>query len=1333
MAEEKNPEGNGSVAAKNTIKKYTFSNNRWKSGNVPAGFEKARIQTFVKPDNISLAPIDRFYNHYNVTMPRVRVQFLTKRYYDTDSKVQKIWTDLNSGAAVDERGGGIDNLQNNFFVSMSIQDTGVKTLTLELYDRTFTTVQGYIYAAIKAANGIEGGSDKVTGKTSETVGGLTVEWAKMPSSIENNIRVDYGFEEDKDSVVPRKYWESMDLTNDFYQSDRNYRWVSRTSNQQISYGAGSDDDNSESKRNNITSDKVLGYYRNQSTVANGFEYFYIVNYTSTLTDTGVKYTITATGTENMKLSGYKLVQRYSKITGTPLNVTASFMSLFNGSKMVKLLWCDEYADFPIEEKKVLMIDGKYQAMDETQKKSKQESKTLDVSELGTLVDNLKKCLGSLDSEAGDSSSQKSVAGEFRNVSVEKLASWKELGSVVNVSDKEYQQLCWMIENGSGDKTIKSLGAAAYFLKKKYGKLKDASTLRLLRKEDGTWWTYSLSGYSGVLGSQLTGKLPQLSGGKYTYRGLDLSVASGIVDTRTDVAEYYTASSLSKKTGISAAFKAAAASMASMALSFDEEAMVSLAAEVFGGIQVDDEKKKLASAATASLNKIFGTNNRGLFASYKGVGGYLFELPVGILRLIAGDDFKLMWNAVGKGRGYPLKDQDSPEDNSYSQGAQFLLDHDGELDGFYDGSDFKAKLQAITGLKKVDATKEPLELLFQELRSTKTNGGSTIEGMKDGDRCDDDKRFSYSLIYAFACDPPSLSECRYYYFNEGGWGGPRKFFRADSLSDFIRCTIKCWTGKEKIEGSSLFNNVLLVEKSALSGSANAGELLRSFRTVDEQYVMGTGDFDDIAWIRKAKFKKADEDSYKTINDAKALRNFAVGDNEYSFLETDELEQKSAFEWVKSLADWSAGQGEAESRYDETAKSDFKNFKERCEFQARVAATERTPDAPSDLFGQLDALLEGCRDGLCKEKVFEGEILSKATRGGHTAPPRQDLWYLDDLWNVADSLDESKLQSLESELTQKISEYSGQYNQARDVLSALQQTKFASEVSINLGGPDSMSTKKTYYKNVSSLLNELCAQCPPWHDYEKEAEEKNRMMDGDEKATTYTDENGDEKSVDIKADCPTYRLSWELIGETADGVPVVGLSYQRPRKVRYVREYDWGNGNPKAHCIKSLQISTNSEFAMLSSAARNAAKLDDNGNVTIEKGKGNKLVDLTGFNSGSKNVTGFFRNVDNAENYNARTTSVYNAVNKGTITVLGDASLRFGGGIGPYTYPIFVNIKLQNEAAVWSSKTGEQELGTTSALSGIYTISSITHSITKDGYTTTMEIMRYPGIDDLVKVL
>lgn len=1251
MAEEKNEAGNGSVAARNTVKKYTFSNNTWKSGSVPAGFKNARIQTFIKPKNIELAPIDRFHNHYNVVLPRVRVQFLTGRKYDENSKIQKTWTDLNSGSVSDESGRGADNLQNNFFVSMNIEDTGVKTLTLELFDRTFTTIQGYIYAAIKAANGIEGDTTKVSGKSSESVGGLTVEWAKMPSSIENNIRVDYGFEEDKDTVVPKNYWESMDLTNEFYQSDRNYRWVSRSSNQQISFGEGSDEDNSENKRNNITSDKVLGYYRNQSTVASGFEYFYIVNYTSTLTDTGVKYTITATGTENMKLSGYKLVQQYTKITGTPLNVTASFMSLFNGSKMAKILWCDEYADFPIEEKKVLMLDGKYQAMDETQKKEKQESKTTDVSELGILVENLKKCLGSLNSESGDSNTQKKISKELGKVTIDNLVAWKEGGDVSNISDKDYQYLCWIIES-RGSLTVGQLGFMAVFMKKHYGKyLADGE----IKTKDGVSYT-----------------------------------------------EY-----LPKKFGISTVFKAALALMAPMAFEYDEDQMLSAASQVFSGAIVDEEKVKLANLALDSLRGMFGTNNKGMYTSANGVGAYIFEIPKGFLEAIASDSFKKMFKAT-ESRGY-VAPEDTAEANSYSTAARFLLDNFSALDGSkgHTTKTWEKLLKEKAGdtQKQVKAA---FELFFNTIRSGVDNGSTTIENSKLVKNASNEERFAYALVYALAINKPSADNLLYFYFNEGQ-ATDQKIFSAGGLSDMVFYSLK----KDLIGG---FKHALLVPTAELDSIRTIGELVRACESAESLPA------DEVTYIEHGVYKDSDGDDKSCPNLATAKEVLAQDGGENRLFEAKK--SKPLLEAAMGKLGWT-GQGKLSETYSAAAKDDFENFRKRCEEQVALASKEKEPEVPSTLKGQLLKIAEIAeKQPSLKEKTFKGEILNGK---------KQELGYLEELYKASGPLGEETLKNLEKKLAKDIDKYSNDYNQARDVLNTLQQTKFSNEISINLGGPDSMSTKKTYYKNVSSLLNELCAQCPPWHDYEKEAQEKNRAMDGDSGATVYTDENGDEKSIDIKADCPTYRLTWELIGETADGIPVVGLSYQRPRKVRYVREYDWGNGNPKAHCIKALQISTNSEFAMLSSAARNKAKLDDNGNMTIEKGKGQKLVDLTGFNSGSKNVVGFLRNVDNAENYNARTTSLYNAVNRGTLTVLGDASLRFGGGIGPYTYPIFVNIKLQNEAAVWSDGMESQELGTTSALSGIYTISKITHAINRDGYTTTLEIMRYPGIDDLVKVM
>ena len=316
------------------------------------------------------------------------------------------------------------------------------------------------------------------------------------------------------------------------------------------------------------------------------------------------------------------------------------------------------------------------------------------------------------------------------------------------------------------------------------------------------------------------------------------------------------------------------------------------------------------------------------------------------------------------------------------------------------------------------------------------------------------------------------------------------------------------------------------------------------------------------------------------------------------------------------------------------------------------------------------------------------------------------------------------------------------------------KFGSEDAIRNYDPVRNKDKPPLYKNVAQLINEFCAYCPPklkkdWKDIV--GEDGNKIISG----------NGTYKSRPLK---------WFTFKDEVENCTYICLYYRKTRKLEKIRVYTWGPNNPTISCVRNLSIKNANEFAILS--AVQAFKTGDgiiprtsamSSNITKDM-DGNSLTPST-LKSKAYEIIG-----DGSKNYlNAYSSSLYNV----NMTVLGDPSLCFDGMMQPYTYPIELDILVpQNEftrealvrsGSKWNEAVrnkikmnmprftkesyyngtswyGKDEKGEikmehftsgNQALheaSGFYVISKIIHNITTSGYTTDLELVSYPNIEN-----
>ncbi|WP_413854802.1 hypothetical protein, partial [Candidatus Ruminimicrobium bovinum] len=302
-----------------------------------------------------------------------------------------------------------------------------------------------------------------------------------------------------------------------------------------------------------------------------------------------------------------------------------------------------------------------------------------------------------------------------------------------------------------------------------------------------------------------------------------------------------------------------------------------------------------------------------------------------------------------------------------------------------------------------------------------------------------------------------------------------------------------------------------------------------------------------------------------------------------------------------------------------------------------------------------------------------------------------------------------------------------------------------ITLSLGGEEAknnydesaLKDKKTIssksYKSISSLFSSYTSQCPPLKIYTPKGT-KTKVGDksvdtfktDDEDITkeyTVYDEDGSEVTTSVESISTMRKMEWVILGASGDKT-VVGFRYSKPFYPKYLRRYCWGNGNASQHCVKNLSVQNTSEFGMLNMA------------VIAGTDKVNILENSRSYDGGGANVNKNFSTITTSNFFpkfanvvaltpnerNSLADKMVNGIKRGTLEVLGDPSLRFEKEFAPYSYPIYLDVKLQNESA-WSGNVSY----TQSQLSGYYVISKITHNISASGYTTTLEIMSYPGIE------
>lgn len=300
-----------------------------------------------------------------------------------------------------------------------------------------------------------------------------------------------------------------------------------------------------------------------------------------------------------------------------------------------------------------------------------------------------------------------------------------------------------------------------------------------------------------------------------------------------------------------------------------------------------------------------------------------------------------------------------------------------------------------------------------------------------------------------------------------------------------------------------------------------------------------------------------------------------------------------------------------------------------------------------------------------------------------------------------------------------------------------------ITLSLGGEAALRNYRMdqknpkLYKNVYTLLNEFCAACPP--------------LKVKRKDTVYetTNINGEKVSIENMPEA-SRRLSWFSCNHFDDkkepnNYISVFFYYRKPEKVTKIRRYTWGPENCYQTVVTNVSIENANEFAVLSGIESFNPSTSQ---VTIRTKEGAVYSKQITDYKEVKSYNGITANQIAANNYELAFSS---CMYKGSIQILGDPSYLFTGmKMQPCTYPIYLRVLVPintfeqmagntnedyNAVLNLNKKYGSKRIFGNQQMhemSGYYVITKITHNITASGFTTTLDVMSYPGIDKDIEV-
>lgn len=282
-------------------------------------------------------------------------------------------------------------------------------------------------------------------------------------------------------------------------------------------------------------------------------------------------------------------------------------------------------------------------------------------------------------------------------------------------------------------------------------------------------------------------------------------------------------------------------------------------------------------------------------------------------------------------------------------------------------------------------------------------------------------------------------------------------------------------------------------------------------------------------------------------------------------------------------------------------------------------------------------------------------------------------------------------------------------------------------------------ETRYKNLTTIFNEICSNVRPVK-YNSEGELVPISPDAGGEGEGAQEENREAEQV--------FRYSY-YVNETENETEIV-FYYRNPAEALVsqgnVRTYVWNQEG--SSIVKDLNIETVSDFALLNLPIVNVN--NSTGEITGQVMRGNsntdtpeEQVDLT---VGHATFTNAFQKEDFSSVFarhittttdddltNNRQSTNFVAIKladkiaanlneqvfRGTLSLFGDPYYLFDDSIKPFMYLIKIIVNRPN----YVDKDGNFVAGGKSYLSGNYAVKKIIHKVSRSGFETELEIMKF----------
>lgn len=289
----------------------------------------------------------------------------------------------------------------------------------------------------------------------------------------------------------------------------------------------------------------------------------------------------------------------------------------------------------------------------------------------------------------------------------------------------------------------------------------------------------------------------------------------------------------------------------------------------------------------------------------------------------------------------------------------------------------------------------------------------------------------------------------------------------------------------------------------------------------------------------------------------------------------------------------------------------------------------------------------------------------------------------------------------------------------------------------------------YQNIKQLFRNICSKVPPIYRYEIDGEEL--YIDNNTPSEVAKIFAGSEDPVDLgdkgkfdrgifKPIRYTFKTQEISLGEEGATVIRVAFEYAKPQiqDQQFLRKYTWRNN--KNNLIKSFSIASEFDFAQMSTSIAvvndeemrfymapptTSTNTDENASGALGSSKydptaNNRLQLVSDIVENTEGGDGEGGSIDSRNMAQQLIHNMNQQVFRGTIELPGDPFYQFDSAMEPYKYGIYIEV-LRDFNYYLQELTESNEK---SYMSGFYVLKKITHNIGKGGFSTQLDLDKWP---------